>query len=47
MVLKEARVKAKGARVLVAQAYSSTQLKAKSHPRSMDGYYPKNIHIEG
>jgi hypothetical protein len=47
MVLKEARVKAKGTRVLVAQAYSLTQPKAKPHPRSMDEYNPKSIHIEG
>jgi hypothetical protein len=45
MVLKEARVKAKGAKILVAQSYSSTQPKAKPHPRFMDEYNPKRIHI--
>jgi hypothetical protein len=46
MVLKEARVKAKGAKILVAySSYSSTQPKAKPHPRFMDEYNPKRIHI--
>jgi hypothetical protein len=47
MVLKEVRVKAKGTRILVASVYSPAQPKAKLHPRSMDEYNLKSIHIGG